>query len=120
MKYLIIIFILIPTFCFANETYRVVTAYNVGDESQTDDTPCIDASNENICDALDRGEMRCAANFVPLGTHLQIEKVGTCKVTDRTNRRYKNRVDIAFPKDKLKEALNFGRQILKVKILKKK
>lgn len=101
----------------ADETIRVVTAYNVGDTSQTDSTPCIDASNTNICRALGRGEKRCAANFVPLGTVLNIENYGTCKVTDRMNRRYKNRVDIAFPLDKKAEALKFGKQELKVEVI---
>ena len=32
-----------------SETIRVVTAYNVGDPRQTDDTPCISANGENIC-----------------------------------------------------------------------
>ena len=102
-----------------SQTIRVVTAYNAGDPKQTDDTPCIDASNTDICKALEEGEMRCAANFVELGTLLHIDKVGVCKVTDRTNRRYKNRVDIAFMKHQYKEALEFGRQKLMVKILKK-
>lgn len=111
--------------CFADDhtvisqTYRIVTAYNAGDPNQTDDTPCIDASNTNICQALDQGELRCAANFVKLGTKIHIDKIGTCLVTDRTNRRYKNRVDIAMKKDEKKKALRFGRQKLLVKILKK-
>ena len=110
--------------CFADDhtivsqTYRIVTAYNAGDPNQTDDTPCIDASNTNICQALDQGELRCAANFVKLGTKIHIDKIGTCLVTDRTNRRYKNRVDIAMKKDEKKKALRFGRQKLLVKILK--
>jgi 3D (Asp-Asp-Asp) domain-containing protein len=115
----IIIFALCST-CYANETIRVVTAYNAGDPNQTDDTPCIDASNTNICKALEQGELRCAANFVPLGTFLHIDKIGVCKVTDRTNKRYRNRVDLAFMKDQYKEAINFGRQKLLVKILKRK
>ena len=110
--------------CFADDhtvvsqTYRIVTAYNAGDPNQTDDTPCIDASNTDICQALDQGELRCAANFVKLGTKIHIDKIGTCLVTDRTNRRYKNRVDIAMKKDEKKKALRFGRQKLLVKILK--
>ena len=35
-----------------SETIRVVTAYNVGDPRQTDDTPCIAANGEDICSAL--------------------------------------------------------------------
>ncbi len=82
-----------------SETIRVVTAYNVGDPRQTDDTPCISANGENICSALANGEMRCAANFVPLGSRLHVDKIGVCLVTDRMNRRYRNRVDIAMRKD---------------------
>jgi 3D (Asp-Asp-Asp) domain-containing protein len=101
-----------------NGTIRVVTAYNAGDVTQCDDTPCISANNENICEALDKGLNRCAANFVPLGTTLHIDKVGYCLVTDRTNRRYKNRVDIAMKKTEKTKALRFGRQKLYVRIIK--
>ena len=100
-----------------SETIRVVTAYNVGDPRQTDDTPCISANGENICRALAEGEMRCAANFVPLGSRLHVDKIGVCLVTDRMNRRYRNRVDIAMQKDEYRKALRFGRQKLQVKIL---
>jgi len=100
-----------------SETIRVVTAYNVGDPRQTDDTPCISANGENICRALAEGGMRCAANFVPLGSRLYVDKIGVCLVTDRTNRRYRNRVDIAMQKSEYRKALRFGRQKLRVKIL---
>jgi len=100
-----------------SETIRVVTAYNVGDPSQTDDTPCIAANGEDICSALAKGEMRCAANFVPLGSHLYVDKIGVCVVTDRMNRRYRNRVDIAMEKHEHRKARRFGRQKLHVKIL---
>jgi len=103
-----------------SQTIRVVTAYNVGDVNQCDSDPCIAANNKNICEALDRGETHCAANFVPLGTTLHIEKVGYCLVTDRTNKRYRNRVDIAMKKNQYKKAITFGRQKLHVKILAKK
>ena len=100
-----------------SETIRVVTAYNAGDPGQTDDTPCISASGENICKALATGKKRCAANFVPLGSRLHVDKIGVCLVTDRTNRRYRNRVDIAMQKNEYDKALRFGRQKLTVKIL---
>ena len=100
-----------------SETIRVVTAYNVGDSRQTDNTPCISANGENICRALANGEMRCAANFVPLGSRLYVDKIGVCLVTDRMNKRYRNRVDIAMRKDEYRKALRFGRQKLHVKIL---
>jgi 3D (Asp-Asp-Asp) domain-containing protein len=100
-----------------SETIRVVTAYNAGDPRQTDDTPCIAANGENICKALANGKKRCAANFVPLGSHLHVDKVGVCLVTDRTNKRYRNRVDIAMKKDEYHKARRFGRQKLTVKII---
>jgi hypothetical protein len=76
-----------PRYIVRSETIRVVTAYNAGDPGQTDDTPCISASGENICKALAKGKKRCAANFVPLGSRLHVEKIGVCLVTDRTNRK---------------------------------
>ena len=100
-----------------SETIRVVTAYNAGDSRQTDETPCISASGENICKALAKGKKRCAANFVPLGSHLHVDKIGVCLVTDRTNKRYRNRVDVAMQKDEYQKARRFGRQKLAVKII---
>lgn len=87
---------------------RKITAYNVGDPSQTDDTPCIGASNEDLCKLIDEGINVCAANFVELGTELEIGGLGTCYVLDRMNKRYTEEVDIAFPRDKKEEALFFG------------
>ena len=106
-----------PRFIVLSETIRVVTAYNAGDPKQTDDSPCISANGENICHALAKGEKRCAANFVPLGSSLYVDKIGVCLVTDRTNKRYRNRVDIAMQKNEYQKARRFGRQKLKVKII---
>ena len=100
-----------------SETIRVVTAYNAGDPNQTDDSPCISANGENICEALATGQKRCAANFVPLGSSLYVDKIGVCLVTDRTNKRYRNRVDIAMQKNEYQKARRFGRQKLTVKII---
>lgn len=104
-------------FIVKSETVRIVTAYNAGDPRQTDDTPCISANGENICKALAKGKKRCAANFVPLGSRLHVDKIGVCLVTDRTNKRYLNRVDIAMHKDDYQKARRFGRQRLHVKII---
>lgn len=101
------------------EATREVTAYNVGDPAQTWGNPCVAANGENICAALDAGQKRCAANFVPFGTKLHIEKVGECVVTDRMNRRYKNRVDIAMKLVEKDKAIEFGLQRLTVKIVSK-
>jgi len=99
-------------------TIRIVTAYNVGDPSQTDDTPCIGAANTNLCEALTRGEKHCAANFVPLGTVLFVQNYGRCLVSDRLNSRYPNRVDIAMTLQEKQRAIKFGVQRLNVEILK--
>jgi len=100
-----------------SETIRIVTAYNAGDPTQNHGNPCIAAGGENLCKALSTGKKRCAANFVPLGTKLYIEKYGIFVVTDRTNSRYRNRVDIAMKLDEIHKAKQFGRQKLNVKIL---
>lgn len=100
-----------------SETIREVSAYNAGDVNQTDSSPCISANGENICNALKAGYKRCAANFVPLGTDLLIEHYGECKVTDRMNSRYTNRVDIAMTLEEKERAIKFGLQLLNVRIL---
>jgi 3D (Asp-Asp-Asp) domain-containing protein len=96
---------------------REVTAYNVGDPKQNHGNPCISANGENICAALNLGFKRCAANFVPFGTQLYIDQYGVCTVTDRMNRRYRNRVDIAMKVTEKDKALQFGLKKLKVTIL---
>ena len=102
-----------------SETIRIVTAYNVGDPEQNYGDPCISANGENICKALRVGKRRCAANFVPFGTELHVENYGTFVVTDRTNSRYRNRVDIAMKLNEYRKARRFGKKKLNVKILKK-
>jgi 3D (Asp-Asp-Asp) domain-containing protein len=108
-----------------NKAYEVVysktmpvTAYNTGDVNQCWGDPCISANGENICMALEMGYKRCAANFVPLGTRLNVEGFGQCVVTDRMNSRYHYRVDIAMKKDEYKEAREFGLKRLKIEVLK--
>jgi 3D (Asp-Asp-Asp) domain-containing protein len=102
----------------SSETLRTVTAYNVGDPAQNFGDPCISANGEDICTALELGERRCAANFVPFGTKLHIQWYGICVVTDRTNSRYRNRVDIAMKLNERRKAIEFGRRNLYVRILK--
>ena len=89
---------------------REVTAYNVGVKGQTDDTPCLGATGENLCRLVARGLKVCAANFVAPETILNIEGYGECVVLDRTNRRFAHRVDIAMRKDEADRALEFGIQ----------
>lgn len=96
---------------------RRISAYNAGDVNQCDGDPCTAANGENICLALERGYKRCAANFVPFGTILEIEGYGQCLVVDRMNSRYPNNVDIAMKYEDKHEALEFGRRSLNVKII---
>jgi len=102
-----------------SEQIRGITSYNVGDIYQCDGDPCTSANGENICEALDRGYRRCAANFVPFGTILEIEGYGQCMVTDRMNSRYPNRVDIAFKYEEKQAAREWGYKERNVKILEK-
>lgn len=97
---------------------RAISAYNAGDIYQTDGDPCTAANGEDICAALAAGYKRCAANFVPFGTVLEIEGYGQCLVVDRMNSRYPQNVDIAMPYDQKAEALKFGRRQLMVKVIK--
>ena len=104
------------------ETIREVTAYNVGDVYQTDDSPCIGAySKVNLCEEVGRGRNVCASNFVPLGTKLLIEGANgwsfECIVWDRMNSRFTDRVDIAMNLWEKDRAIKFGLQRLSVKIL---
>jgi 3D (Asp-Asp-Asp) domain-containing protein len=98
-------------------TTREVTAYNLIDE-QTDDTPCIGASGDDMCERLDKGEKICAANFVPLRSKLYIDGLGECLVLDRMNGRFNHRVDIAMKENEINRAIKFGVQRLKVIIAK--
>ncbi|MCF8139218.1 MAG: hypothetical protein K9K63_18090 [Desulfotignum sp.] len=99
------------------EAIREVTAYNAGDESQCAGDPCISANGENLCEALANGLMRCAANFVPLGTRLLIENHGEFVVTDRMHPRYSHRVDIAMALEEKTRAKAFGVKRLRVTVL---
>jgi len=94
----------------ASGRIREVTAYNVGVKRQTDGTPCLGATGENLCSLVAQGFKVCAANFVAPKTILNIEGYGECVVLDRTNRRFSHRVDIAMRKDEADKALEFGIQ----------
>lgn len=96
---------------------RIISAYNVGIEGQNDSSPCIGASNINLCDYLTTHPTTtiCAANFVPLYTTLHIPSLSLdCLVLDRTSTLYSDRVDLAFPPTQYQEALNFGLKTLEV------
>lgn len=75
---------------------------------QTDATPCITAAGTKVRPGV------VAANFLPLGTLLQIGN-DVYIVEDRMNPRYPNSIDIFFPSTS--EALAFGRQKLDIIII---
>lgn len=83
-----------------------VTAYN-SVPWQTDATPCIGAQGTDICAYLKAGSNTCAANFVPLGTVLEVDGLGTCVVRDRMNARFWYRVDW-YMGDDIAKAKAFG------------
>lgn len=99
------------------KTIREVSAYNAGDPYQTDSSPCISASGDNICDLLEDGILVCAANFVPINSYLRIDNYGICKVLDRMNSRYPNGVDVAMKVTEKERAKQFGRQNLLVEVI---
>jgi 3D (Asp-Asp-Asp) domain-containing protein len=99
------------------EKQREVTAYNVGDASQTDNSPCIGASGVDICNLLDHDICVYAANFVPIGTYLEIDGV-ECQVLDRLNSKYPKRVDIAMKLSEKQQAIKFGVQTKTVRVIK--
>lgn len=91
---------------------RTVVAYN-STANQTDSTPCLSADGSNICQLYIDGENVCAANFVKLGTLLEVEGLGTCVVHDRMNTRFPNSVDW-FMGDDVAAAIKFGKRTLNV------
>jgi len=95
---------------------KTITAYNAGYPNQTDSSPCTAANGEDICIALERGEKVCAGDY-PFGTIIHIEGYGDCRITDRLAERYSHRIDIAFKKDELQLALNWGIQQREVHII---
>ena len=90
-----------------------VTAYNPGDISQTDDSPCIGSANVDICEKA--GVAACPRN-IPLYTFISIDGI-TYQCLDRLHYRKVNQFDISFLDD-TQGALDFGRQIKEVKIYK--
>jgi len=72
-----------------------VTGYNTVPE-QTDSTPCIAASGDNICG---RTDVVACPRAIPLGTIIEIDgKDYTC--LDRLAEKYDNRIDISCDKDR--------------------
>ncbi len=93
----------------------VVTGYT-STVGETDATPCLAADRSNICKRHAAGEAICAANGYPFGTRLAVDSLGVCTVADRTHRRYAERVDWYFGRDR-SAAKAFGKQRLPVTAL---
>lgn len=75
-------------------TQAFVTGFNTV-EAQTDETPCISASGDNICG---RNDVVACPRHLPLGTKVEIDgKMYEC--LDRTAPKYNNRFDISCDKD---------------------
>jgi len=96
----------------SNLATATVTAYT-SEPSQTDSSPCISADGSNICNLYAQGELICATNDLPLGSHAFIGGYGTCTIRDRMNSRYTGtgRIDIYFGHD-TQTALNWGIQTI--------
>jgi len=80
----------------------VITAYS-STPDQTDDTPFITASGTHVRDGI------VAANFLPIGTKIQIPELFGDKifvVEDRMHERFSDRVDVWFATRE--EAKTFG------------
>lgn len=91
--------------------FAVTTAYSSTPE-QTDDTPFITASGSYVRDGV------AASNFLPFGTKIRIPAIFGNRIfaiEDRMHSRYGDRVDIWFADEK--EAINFGKQTVKIEIL---
>jgi len=102
-----------------NGQFRTITAYNVGDEAQTDDTPCIGAySDIDLCQAVADGRRVCASNAYPKYSLIYIEGYGECEILDRMAEKFSQRVDIAFPLDQKAEAIEWGKKSRRVYLIK--
>lgn len=95
----------------AETVTATVTAYNTV-AAQTDSTPCIAATGDNICG---RRDVAACPRRVPLGTWVEIKGI-RYECLDRTARKYDGRYDISFDKD-VQGALNWGIPRVKVTIL---
>ena len=95
-----------------------LSMYNAGDVAQTDSSPCIGASGDNICELIEQNICVCAFNQVPLRTILFIDGFGECIVLDRTAKKYAERIDLALSKNQKQQALNWGLQKVNYRIIK--
>ncbi len=95
-----------------------ITAYTLGRVEENDDSPCIGAYGDDLCEVNRTGIKTCASNFIEYMTEIKIsygDKDIYCVVMDRMNSRFKDRVDIAFTE--YEEAIRFGKRSLMVSIV---
>lgn len=90
---------------------RIITAYTIGNPDETDNTPCIGAYNDNLCELAQTIRI-CASNEFEKGTILHIDGLFDCVVMDKMNSRFLKRIDIGFTDRS--EAIKFGKQDLLV------
>jgi hypothetical protein len=95
----------------AETVIATVTGFNTV-EAQTDSTPCVAASGDNICG---RRDVVACPRRVPLGIWVEING-RRYECLDRTHIRHDGRFDVSFDKD-VQAALNWGIPILSVTIL---
>ncbi len=93
---------------------RTVTAYTLGRVEENDDSPCIGAYNDNLCELAKQGVKICATREFPKGTLLKVGDI-ECVVLDKTNKRYANRIDMAMESHEL--AVKFGINKLQVSVM---
>lgn len=92
------------------------TAYN-SCEAQTDNSPCIAANGENICDGYNKGNQYVAYNDAKIGTKVKLGDVNYT-VVDRSGKQ--GIIDIYFgpcTPENVQSALNFGRKDVTIQIL---
>lgn len=94
-----------------------LTMYNAGDPKQTDQSPCISSSGDNICSLIAQGTNVCASNFLPLGVRIKIKDLGECIILDRMAERFSTRIDWALPAEKVKDAYKWGKKVVEYQIL---
>lgn len=93
-----------------------VSAYTTRKE-ETDDTPCIAANGENICDPAKRNTV--ATNDLPIGTKVIIPSISpnVLVVRDRMNARYTGKGNMDVLADTVSDARVIGRRTREVIVL---
>lgn len=94
--------------------FATITAYT-SRAQETDATPEVGATGENLWILYQQGKNSCASNDYVFGTRLLIPGLGDCTVRDRMNRRYTGtgHIDFYFGYS-TSQALKFGSKKLQV------